>query len=229
MSDVEEGPEHRISEREDRHSAEYWDERYSAEPVWSGDPNAALVAEATGLRPGRALDVGCGEGADSVWLALVGWDVTALDISARAVERTAAVAERADVSVTGVASGLLEARLDAGSYDLVSVMYPAILRTPEREAERRLLDLVAPGGTLLVVHHADVDRQHALNRGFDPDDYVSPDDVRVAATERDGWTVVVDERRDRSVEHGAGAHHKADLVVRLLRGSSAGLGLPPSG
>ncbi|MFL6106423.1 MAG: class I SAM-dependent methyltransferase [Marmoricola sp.] len=219
MPDVEDGPEHRISEREDRHSAEYWDERYSAEPVWSGNANAALVAEAAALPARRALDVGCGEGADSVWLALAGWDVTALDISARAVERTTAVAERAGVSITGVAAGLLEARLDAGSYDLVSVMYPAIMRTPTREAERRLLDLVAPGGTLLVVHHADVDREHALNRGFDPDDYVSPEDVRVAASEREGWTVVVDERRDRSVEHGAGAHHKADLVVRLMRGA----------
>ncbi|WP_221176473.1 class I SAM-dependent methyltransferase [Nocardioides marmorisolisilvae] len=207
-----------MSEHEDRHSAEYWDERYSAEPVWSGNPNAALVAEASDLGPGRALDVGCGEGADSVWLALGGWDVTALDISAKAVERTAAVADQAGVAVVGVAAGILEAELASGSFDLVSVMYPAILRTPTRDAERRLLDLVAPGGTLLVVHHADVDREHALNRGFDPDDYVSPEDVRIAAVEQGGWSVVVDERRDRSVEHGAGAHHKADLVVRLRRG-----------
>ena len=63
-------------------SAAEWDQRYAGiEQVWSGRPNAALVSEVTGLEPGRALDVGCGEGADAVWLALHGWQVTALDVS----------------------------------------------------------------------------------------------------------------------------------------------------
>jgi SAM-dependent methyltransferase len=199
------------------HSAEEWDERYSGEQVWSGDPNEALVAEAAGLRPGRALDVGCGEGADSVWLAGQGWQVTALDISAKAVARTEAMAATAGVRVEGVAAGLLEASLPGAPYDLVSVMYPALLRSPTGEAERRLLDLVAPGGTLLVVHHADIDRDHALEQGCDPDDYVNPDQVRGAAVERGGWDVEVDERRGRAVALGAGAHHKTDLVVRLHR------------
>lgn len=199
------------------HSAEDWDERYSGEQIWSGHPNGALVAEVVGLSPGRALDVGCGEGADSVWLALRGWRVTALDISAKAVERTAALAADAGVQVEGVAAGLLEASLSDASYDLVSAMYPALLRTPTADAEQRLLSLVAPGGTLLVVHHADVDREHALDQGFDPDDYVSPEDVRALAVERGGWEVVADERRDRGSVPGAGAHHHTDLVVRLAR------------
>src|ERR1019366_507714 len=51
-----------------------WDQRYaSMEQVWSGQPNDALVSETTALQPGKALDVGCGEGA--VWLAEHGWDV----------------------------------------------------------------------------------------------------------------------------------------------------------
>jgi SAM-dependent methyltransferase len=199
------------------HSAAEWDERYSGEQVWSGNPNEALVAEITELSGGRALDVGCGEGADSVWLARRGWQVTALDISAKAVERTEAMATEAGVQVEGVAAGLLDASLVEASYDLVSVMYPALLRTPTGEAEQRLLDLVAPGGTLLVVHHADIDREHALEQGFDPDDYVGPDDVRDLALERGGWDIVADERRERAVVVGAGAHHKSDLVVRLHR------------
>ena len=200
------------------HSAEDWDERYSGERIWSGHPNGALVAEVVELSPGRVLDVGCGEGADAVWLALQGWRVTALDISAKAVERTEALAADAGVQVEGVAAGLLDASLSDASYDLVSAMYPALLRTPTAEAEQRLLSLVAPGGTLLVVHHADVDREHALDQGYDPDDYVSPEDVRAVAVESGGWDVVADERRDRgSVLGGAGAHHHTDLVVRLAR------------
>ncbi len=202
------------------HSAEDWDERYSGERIWSGNPNGALLAEVAELSPGRALDVGCGEGADSVWLARQGWQVTALDISAKAVERAEALAADAGVQVEGVAAGLLDAPLSDASYDLVSAMYPALLRTPTAEVERRLLSLVAPGGTLLVVHHADIDRDHALEQGYDPDDYVSPEDVRALAVERGGWDVVADERRDRAnVLGGAGAHHRHDLVVRLARKS----------
>lgn len=199
------------------HSAEHWDECYSGERIWSGNPNQALVAEVAGLSTGRALDVGCGEGADSVWLAGRGWHVTALDISAKAVEHTEALAANAGVHVTGVAAGLLDASLTDAAYDLVSAMYPALLRTPTAEAEQRLLDLVAPGGTVLVVHHADIDREHALQQGYDPDDYVSPADVRALAVERGGWDVVADERRERASVLGAGADHHHDLVVRLAR------------
>jgi 2-polyprenyl-3-methyl-5-hydroxy-6-metoxy-1,4-benzoquinol methylase len=207
--------EHEVADQP--HPAEDWDERYSGERVWSGNPNEALVAEVTELSTGRALDVGCGEGADSVWLAGQGWHVTALDISPKAVERTEAMAADAGVQVEGVAAGLLDASLPDASYDLVSALYPALLHTPTGEAEHRLLDLVAPGGTLLVVHHADIDREQALQHGCDPDDYLSPDDVRALAIERGGWNVVADERRERGNVLGAGAHHKNDLVVRLRR------------
>jgi SAM-dependent methyltransferase len=199
------------------HSAEEWDERYSGERIWSGNPNEALVAEVAELSTGRALDVGCGEGADSVWLARRGWHVTALDISAKAVERTKALATDAGVHMEGVTAALLDAPLADASYDLVSAMYPALLCTPTAEAEQRLLSLVAPGGTLLVVHHGDIDREHALEQGYDPEDYVSPDDVRALAVKRGGWDVVADEHRERANVAGAGAFHQDDRVVRLAR------------
>jgi len=64
-----------------------WDARYrSSKAFWSGDPNPQLVAEISSLKPGRALDAGCREGADAVWLAERGWQVTALDISSVALE-----------------------------------------------------------------------------------------------------------------------------------------------
>ena len=191
-----------------------WDERYGASSrIWSGEPNGALVAETAHLAPGRALDVGCGEGADAVWLARRGWRVTALDVSAVALRRAAQHAREAGVDVALVHAGLVEAELPAGGFDLVSAQYPALRKAPGAAAERTLLDLVAPGGTLLVVHHA-VD-PHAAPAGFDPADYVLPADV--AALLDRGWEVEVDERRPRAIAGGAGAHHREDVVLRARR------------
>jgi SAM-dependent methyltransferase len=193
-----------------------WDARYgSAERVWSGAPNGALVAEVSGLEPGRALDVGCGEGADAVWLAGRGWEVTAFDVSRVALDRAAAAARAAGVHVRWLLAGLLDAPLPAGAFDLVSVQYPALWRTPGQDAERALLAAVAPGGTLLVVHHADVDVEQARAHGFDPADYVGP--AEVAALLGEGWRIEVDETRPRVISGGAGSHHTHDVVLRARR------------
>jgi SAM-dependent methyltransferase len=195
-----------------------WDARYArAGRVWSGRPNGSLVVEVEGLEPGSALDVGCGEGADAVWLAARGWRVTALDVSRVALARGRQAAEAASVDVEWVLAGLVEAELRPGSFDLVSVHYPALRRTPDGDAVRALLSAVAPGGTLLVVHHADVDREHSLARGFDPEDYVASDDVAAALGE--GWDLQARERRPRDVpESGGGSQHTHDLVLRARRG-----------
>ena len=193
-----------------------WDGRYAeTQQVWSGRPNGALVAETEGLAAGRALDVGCGEGADAVWLTLHGWQVTGLDVSRVALERAAAVAADAGVTVHWLAAGLLEADLPAGGFDLVSVHYPALRRTTGQDAERALLAAVAPGGTLLVVLHADVDVEQSRAHGFDPADYVGRDEV--VAVLDDGWRLETDERRARTVDGGGGAHHTHDLVLRARR------------
>lgn len=196
-----------------------WDRRYAeAERVWSGNPNGTLVAEISDLHPGRALDVGCGEGADAIWLAIRGWDVTALDVSEAAVRRAQSAAEDAGVTVHWLCTGLLDAPLTTAGFDLVSVQYPALLRTPGADAEHALLTAVAPGGTLLVVHHADVDVEQARSHGFDPADYVAHEDLRALLGE--GWHVEVVERRPRNVEGGGGSHHTHDLVLRARRSTS---------
>ena len=194
-----------------------WDERYAAgTQLWSGRPNGALVTEVGGLTPGRVLDVGCGEGADAVWLARAGWDVTALEVSGVALARAAGHARDAGVAVRWVHAGLAEAALAPGSFDLVSAQYPALLRTPDAAAERALLAAVAPGGVLLLVHHAGMQADHPHDSGFDPADYVWP--AMVAALLDDDWDLEVDEQRPRvAPESGAGAHHADDLVLRARR------------
>jgi SAM-dependent methyltransferase len=196
--------------------SDVWDEKYAAaEQLWSGEPNRALVDAATPLRAGRALDVGCGEGADAVWLAQQGWDVTALDVSGVALDRAAHHARDAEVSVRWVHAGLTEAPLAAGTFDLVSAQYPVLLRTSRADAERTLLDAVAPDGVLIVVHHADFDPAHAKAQGFDPADYVAPSDVALLLD--NNWQIDVNETRPRKVTTGGGAHHIQDVVLVARR------------
>ena len=195
---------------------DFWDRRYAEmESLWSGRPNGTLVREVEGVEPGRVLDVGCGEGADALWLAEQGWDVTALDVSRVALDRAAREAAARNLRVTWLHSGLLEAALPAGSYDLVSAQYPALLRTPENLAEHALLDAVAPGGLLLAVHHPLPTAAEALARGIDPAEYVGIAEVR-ALLDQD-WEVEVDEVRPRHVAAGAGAHHTEDVVLKARR------------
>ena len=192
-----------------------WDARYADAPdgMFSGNVNGTLAIEAARLRPGRALDVGCGEGADAIWLARAGWDVTGLDVSTVAIERARAAAQAADVTVRWLAADFATAALDA--FDFVTAHYPALKQTPDHAVERALLASVAPGGTLLYVGHAPLDRAASLARGFDPNDYVLPHDVKALLPH--GWTVEAHEQRPRpgGAPHGSSFTH--DEVLRARR------------
>ncbi|MBT2467532.1 class I SAM-dependent methyltransferase [Streptomyces sp. ISL-66] len=136
---------------------EYWDTRYrESEEVWSGDANAVLAREAASLAPGRALDLGCGEGGDAVWLARRGWRVTGTDISGVALERAAARAGEAGVADrTEWERHDLAESFPAGEYDLVSACFLHTFGAfPRGAVLRRAAAAVAPGGILLVVGHA---------------------------------------------------------------------------
>lgn len=133
-----------------------WEERYAEhDRVWSGRVNLRFAEEAGSLPPGRALDLGCGEGGDAMWLAERGWQVTAVDISQTALDRAAAEAR---------AHNLLE-RMDfqrhelpetfpSGAFDLVSAQFLHSMVELDRPRVLRLgADAVVDGGVLLIVDH----------------------------------------------------------------------------
>lgn len=187
-------------------TAQEWDARYDTENLWSGNPNGTLVTEATSLAPGTALDVGCGEGADAVWLAQQGWSVTAVDVSRVAVERGRAAATAAGVEITWLVESFLDCPFEG--FDLVSAQYPAITKTPEHGVEQHFARAVKPGGALIFVHHVLDD----LPQGLNPSEYVMPADIAQYLGDN-GWSIEVDEVRERHVSEGAGAHHTQDRVI----------------
>ncbi len=161
--------------------AHEWDAKYSErEALWSGRPNGRLVAEVADLTPGSALDVGCGEGADAIWLSRNGWTVTAIDVSQVALGRAREAAHVAGANVEWLCGDALEVVLPAASFDLLSMQYPALPKAAGAGAVHALLDTVRSGGLLLAVYH-DLDYEHREQmkaRGVDPADYIDANDLR---------------------------------------------------
>jgi SAM-dependent methyltransferase len=196
-----------------------WDHRYAGERMWSGNPNGTLVAEVGDLAPGRALDVGAGEGADAIWLAEHNWRVTANDVSQRALDRLRTEAERRGLPVEchHADANAFDA-FEVEAFDLVSAQYASIPRTPDQRAVHNLLNAVAVGGILLVVSHdlapmrAPVDTR-TDSRAFDPDAYVTVDDFSAVLAESSSWVVEVHEKRPRP-SGAASTHHVDDIVLR---------------
>jgi 2-polyprenyl-3-methyl-5-hydroxy-6-metoxy-1,4-benzoquinol methylase len=178
--------DHAAHDHQAPHGEQAWDERYRAKPdVWSGHPNAVLVAEAADLPPGTALDAGAGEGGDTFWLAARGWQVTAADISSVALERAARRASERGLAITWLQANLAEVPAP-GTYDLVTTHYLHVPKSEQQPLFRHLAAAVAPGGTLLVVGHdlsdmARMPRPDLVEFGWMAQE--------VAAALGEGWTI----------------------------------------
>ncbi|MCZ2818499.1 class I SAM-dependent methyltransferase [Modestobacter sp. VKM Ac-2984] len=196
------------------HDHASWEERYAtATALWSGRVNPTLADQAADLAPGRALDVGCGEGGDPLWLASRGWQVTGLDWSRTALDRGAVQASAAGLAdrVTWVQGDVATWQPAEAAFDLVTAHFLHPEAAVRHALVPRLAAAVAPGGTLLWVGHAH-DEQRAAVWGADR--FASAADV-LADLDLQEWDVVLAGNRPRPV--GEHDHHDADEVVRLRR------------
>ena len=193
--------------------AEYWEDFYAGgKSRWSGRPNASLVEEVGDLEPGTALDLGCGQGGDAIWLASRGWTVTATDISQSALDVAAQHAAEARVTVAWERHDLAES-LPAGPFDLVTASFlHSDVELPRARILRAAADAVAPGGTLLIVGHAPSPEHHH-------GDLPSPEEVIAElALPEDRWELRAGELRERRhAFRGEAPKARIDTVVRFRR------------
>ncbi len=203
---------------------EFWDARYrSTDKMWSGNPNPRLVEQIADLAPGTALDVGSGEGADVIWLAARGWQVTGIDVSTVALDRAA---ERAAEAGEAVADRITWQQVDLLSwsppplqFDLVSAQFMHLPKEQRERVFQRLAALVSPGGTLLIVGHHFSDLQTTVPRSPRAELYFTAADV-AALLDRREWDIIVSAEQSRGATDPEGRTVAIqDAVLRARRRS----------
>jgi SAM-dependent methyltransferase len=202
-------------------SQETWDARYAeSDRIWSGNPNQRLVEQVTGLEPGSALDVGAGEGADAVWLARQGWQVTALDVSEVALAKTSAHAEENGVGdrVTTLHLDLINGpgQLPEG-FDLVSAQFMHPPADQLAEVFTRLGRVLRPGGHLLVVGHHPHDLTTGMRTGHGHPELLYTPEQLVAVLPEADFEILVATTPSREMTRGGETATVTDTVVLAVR------------
>ena len=207
-----------------------WDERYGGEGrIWSGRPNAVLVDEAGDLTPGRAVDLGCGEGGDAIWLAERGWQVTAVDFSRAGLDKGRTLQQRhergAELRVDWVHADVLTYDAEPASYDLVLLAYLQLAADQRRTAVRRGFEALRVGGTFFVVAHDSTNLTEGTGGPPDPAVLFTAEEV-LGDLDGERFEVERAERVARQVAApGSGTHEHPgevsrtayDALVRLVR------------
>lgn len=200
---------------------DWWEQRYAErDGIWSGRVNAVLADVAGTLPVGRALDLGCGEGGDVVWLAEQGWDALGIDLSVTAIERGSRASVSAGVEErTAFVAADLATWETAARFDLVTASFLQSwpVEIPRAEILRRATGFVGVGGHLLVTAHA------APPHDDLPDElrdyrFPTPDEDLAALRLDDAWEVVAAESRPRTATTPDGDPHEVlDSVVLVRR------------
>jgi SAM-dependent methyltransferase len=198
----------------------YWEQLWAKmlhehpDKVAQRPPNAHLVAEVARLRPGRALDAGCGHGAETMWLAARGWEVTGVDFSASALAHARSTAEALgpDIAkrITWVERDLATWTPPRIHFDLVVCLYVHVAGSVD-EMVRRMATGVAPGGALFMIGHRPIDPATGKPTAAASQVQVSVESA-LAGLDPGGWELVVAEERARAVA-GTGV----DAVILATR------------
>lgn len=202
-------------------TAAFWDERYGSKAaIWSGRVNPRLMEQAADLTPGTALDIGSGEGADAIWLASRGWQVTGIDISTVALQRAAALAAEAGADVaqriTWQQADVLTWNPAPSTYDLVSAQFMHLPSDILAAVHVRLAAAVRPGGTLLIVGHHPEDRASGL-RSSGSGALLFTAEAIAERLDPHAWEIVVAQTQTREVTGPEGepvTAHDAVLAAR---------------
>lgn len=201
----------------------FWEHRYAeSQKIWSGRVNQVLAEVAGGLTPGRALDLGCGEGGDSLWLAGQGWDVTGVDISTTAIDRarTAAVAAGIPAERLHLVAADLGTWQPETEFDLVSACFLQSPVTLDRsQILRGAAAHIATGGHLLVVSHAAPPPWSGGLSGHEHDQtFLTPQqEVAALGLPETDWQQLIVETKGRSAIGPDGNPAVLDDAVVLLR------------
>jgi SAM-dependent methyltransferase len=201
-------------------NSQEWDQRYATtDLIWGAGPNRFLVAEVEGLPPGRALDLGCGEGRNAIWLAQRGWQVSGVDFSEAGLDKARHLALERGVEVTWVRADLLDYQPDHGAFDLVIVMYIQLPAAQLADVMKRASAALAPGGTLLVVGHDLLNLSQGYGGPQNPEVLFTPSDI-----ERDlpGLGIERAERVLRPVTVDGREVTAIDALVRAKKPLAAG-------
>lgn len=192
---------------------EDWDRRYAEKGLlWSATPNRFLVAETSGLAPGRALDLACGEGRNALWLAARGWQVLGVDFSSVAIAKARERAAAEGLDVDFVCEDLLAYEPEREASDLVLVLYLQLPAEERSSVLARAAGALAPGGTFLLVGHDSTNLTQGVGGPSDPRVLFSPDDI---VRDLPGLEIEKAERVLREVEDAD--RPAVDALVRARR------------
>lgn len=215
-------------------SADQWDQRYqTSDRLWSGSVNAAVATTVDPLRPGTALDLGCGEGADVIWLAEHGWQATGVDISQVAIQRATQAARERGLGQDQASFVVADVTTweSAQRFDLVTAAFLHSQGNFDRGAALHTATAhVAPGGYLLVVSHASFPPWATSHQAKDDDhpqhehEATTPEsELELLQLDAADWIIEVSEVSSRQATGPEGQQATLEDTVILARRAETAL------
>jgi SAM-dependent methyltransferase len=193
-----------------------WNERYASdEMVWSITPTNALVEEIGHLSPGKALDLGCGEGRNAIWLARLGWNVTAVDFAENGLARGRQLSAQDNLEIRWICEDVTRLQPQAKAFDLVIMIF---LQVPEPDRQliiQNSIQSLVTGGHFVYIGHDVTNIEKGIGGPQDPAVLCTPEDV---AADLPGFQISRAEVVTREYEPGHGGPELNTALDALIHG-----------